>query len=390
MFPEEFVSRQLLTFTRPGDLVLDPFCGRGTTVLESLIQNRRAIGSDVNWVAACVAGAKASVPSAKACADRIQELVRKLPRAHIDVPTSEFFNLCFHSETLREVSFLRRELDWRNSTTDRFLAAVALGALHGESHRSPNYFSNRMPRTISTKPDYSVRWWRSRRLLPERRNVFDILKRLVAFRLSVAAPTGVAKVVLGDARVSDKAFKEFSGQVRLIVTSPPYLDTTDYAEDQWLRLWFLGGEPMPVRRLGKDDRYREPSDYWKFLEDVWRGCAPLLAENATIVVRIGGRKLSVADLTDGLLATLRAGLPHGVKLLSEPLTSDIKNGQLNSFRPGASARSQEHDFAFRLGKRRANSSKRAKVEEARPNRRKILTGAQGPAKQRRARDRSVR
>jgi len=36
------------------------------------------------------------------------------------------------------------------------------------------YLSNRMPRTISTKPDYSIRWWRERGLKPPRRETLRI------------------------------------------------------------------------------------------------------------------------------------------------------------------------------------------------------------------------
>jgi DNA modification methylase len=62
MFPADFVLDQLLAYSRPGDLVFDPFSGRGTTVLESLLNNRRVIALDINPVAACVSGAKADVP----------------------------------------------------------------------------------------------------------------------------------------------------------------------------------------------------------------------------------------------------------------------------------------------------------------------------------------
>lgn len=39
------------TYTQPGDIVLDPFCGGGTTVVESLILRRKAIGVDINPLA---------------------------------------------------------------------------------------------------------------------------------------------------------------------------------------------------------------------------------------------------------------------------------------------------------------------------------------------------
>jgi DNA modification methylase len=53
MFPEDFVARQLFAYTRRGDVVFDPFCGRGTTIFESLLNGRRAAGVDINPVAAC-------------------------------------------------------------------------------------------------------------------------------------------------------------------------------------------------------------------------------------------------------------------------------------------------------------------------------------------------
>ena len=45
------VQRYIETFTRPGDLVLDPFGGSGVTLIESLILGRRAIQIDINPLA---------------------------------------------------------------------------------------------------------------------------------------------------------------------------------------------------------------------------------------------------------------------------------------------------------------------------------------------------
>lgn len=105
---------------------------------------------------------------------RIDELVMALsavPQPSLSDEMVEFFAACFHADTYEELRYLRANLDWRNNRTHRFIAALCLGALHGESHRSPNYFSNRMPRTISTKRAYSVRWWENTNVAP-RRDVF--------------------------------------------------------------------------------------------------------------------------------------------------------------------------------------------------------------------------
>jgi len=348
MFPEAFVQKNLLAYSRPDDLVFDPFCGRGTTILESLLNKRSAIGSDINPVAACIAGAKANIPTKEEVFDRLEALRSRFPEAGVEVLDSEFFETCFSPSTLQQVLFLRRELNWRGDHVDRFIAALTLGVLHGESHRTELCLSNRMPRTISTKPDYSVRWWNERGLRPPDRDAFEVLRRIAEFRLKGAVPEKRGEVILGDSRQAGQVLSRFHGRVSLVVTSPPYLDTTDYAEDQWLRLWFLGGEERPRPRLHKDDRHTKVDDYWAFLAEIWKGCADLLAAQAHVVVRIGGTKLDKEQLFEGLLISLLNGTGKNVTALHNGETSQIKRRQTNSFRPGTSPDKLEHDFAFRV------------------------------------------
>lgn len=348
MFPEEFVAEQLLRHTTVGDLVFDPFCGRGTTIFESLLQGRRAAGSDINPVAACIAGAKADAPELQAIMARIDALEASFDGAAIDAPTP-FFEACFAPKTLSQILFLREELNWQCDKVDRFIGAMLLGALHGESHRSELYLSNRMPRTISTKPEYSIRWWHAKGLVAPERDSFEVLRRLAVFRYRMppAAISGVVK--LGDARDVGAHFADTCGQVKLVVTSPPYLNTTDYAEDQWLRLWFLGGQSRPVARQHKDDRITQTSVYWTFLREAWAGMQPLLCNNAVIVIRIGGASFEKGDLFEGVSASLRAGLcKFAVKPLSTGITSNIRPRETSAFRPTAAKDHVEHDFTFEV------------------------------------------
>ncbi len=349
MFPEAFVAKQVFAYTERGDIIFDPFCGRGTTVLESLLNNRPAYGVDINPVAACIAGAKVDAPTLPAVRARIEELSDQYGTHEFSKPSGEFFKLCFHERTLKEILHLREALDWRGSRVDRFIAAIVLSCLHGESHKSQNCLSNRMPRTISTKPEYSVKWWSERGLLPPDRDTFDILSRMVAFRLSHTKAPLRGTVKLRDARTAGRGFPKLCGQVRLIVTSPPYLDTTDYAEDQWLRLWFLGGSERPLLNKNKDDRHTSIDRYWKFLSEAWAGCATLLREGAVLVIRLGGTRLDKTALLEGLRETLRIGFAgRKIDPLHPGVTTEIRNRQTNVFRPGTQPGRVEHDFAFRI------------------------------------------
>ena len=63
MFPESFVEKHVERYTQPGERVFDPFSGRGTTVLQSLLMGRLAAAGDINPVAYTISGAKADIPA---------------------------------------------------------------------------------------------------------------------------------------------------------------------------------------------------------------------------------------------------------------------------------------------------------------------------------------
>jgi hypothetical protein len=348
MFPESFVRRNLIAWSKRDDVVLDPFSGRGTTVFESLLNGRKALGCDTNPVAVCLSRAKADPPKLIEILARISELETKSRRSRSSAMevTDEFFTLCFHERTLQQLLFLKKKLEWRESRVDCFIAALALGCLHGESHRTELCFSNRMPRTISTKPAYSVRWWQKNNCLPPDRNIFAILRTCAEYRYESPVPGIKGRVVEGDVRRAGALLRRYKEKVKLVITSPPYLDITDYHEDQWLRLWFLGGATKPISGQGKDDRHRIVENYWQFLRESWAGIAPLLQDKAQVVIRIGGTRLGGDELSAGLHESLNFS-GRKFKLL-EARQTDIKNGQRRIFQPKPEKASVEHDFRFKI------------------------------------------
>jgi hypothetical protein len=345
--PEQFVRKHVVAHTEPGDIVFDPFSGRGTTVLEALLLGRPAFGTDLNPVAVCLSNAKAAPPAEREVLARISQLEKESRAGPWFSSDDEFFKLCFHAHTLGQLMWLRDALRWRTDTVDCFIAAVALGCLHGESHKTFNCFSNRMPRTISTKKNYSVAWWLAGKHAPPKRDVFDILRDMVSFRLATERPKLRGRVEQIDARIAASAYTKLRNRVSLVVTSPPYLDVTNYAEDQWLRLWFLGGKPYPTRSSRGDDRHTSTSFYWKFLEQAWVGVAPLLKASAVVVVRIGGMRLGFEEARDQLKNSLTAAFDK-VRLMDAGYVSELRHRQTDSFRPGTTGRRVEFDFRFRV------------------------------------------
>lgn len=355
MFPESFVKRHLLAHTAAGDRVFDPFSGRGTTVLQSLLMGRQAAGTDINPVAYTVSAAKAETPR---LSNVLSELHR-LEAAYLSIDRPElseekhhlpaFFGRAFYRTTLHELLFLRKALNWRRGRLHRFIAALLLGILHGEMDRSRRYLSNQLPRTISPKPDYSLSYWRKRGLWPKKKNAFQRLQDEARSRLSLGSPANLGSVKLADARQASSQFPDLAGAVSCFVTSPPYFDVTDYGEDQWLRLWFLGGSPKPTYgAVSKDDRHGRKEPYWRFLSEAWAGIADLAGPEAVLVCRLGGKSMTEPELTQGITQSLRAVFPHA-RMLSEPKRTALRHPQTRTFRPGAAGCRFEVDYVFGLG-----------------------------------------
>lgn len=63
-FSPQFCRAAIKAFTAPGDLVVDPFAGGGTTLVESRVNSRLSIGTDISSLASFVSSVKTRVYSA--------------------------------------------------------------------------------------------------------------------------------------------------------------------------------------------------------------------------------------------------------------------------------------------------------------------------------------
>jgi DNA methylase len=179
MFPLEFPLRLLKKHRTQSPAVYDPFCGRGTTIYAARKLGLRSYGLDTSPIAAAIAQAKLASANLEDVISLAERLVGKPPSA---IPKSSFFIAAFSQKTLLQVCSLREGLLNQKLVTNEsaILRAAALGCLHGPlpvRNGAPSYFSNQMPRTFSSKPDYSVRYWKSRNMLPPDVSVIEVLRK---------------------------------------------------------------------------------------------------------------------------------------------------------------------------------------------------------------------
>lgn len=71
--------------------------------------------------------------------------------------------------------------------------------------------------------------------------MFAILRTCAEYRYHSSLPPLKGRVVEGDVRRAQSLLRSYRETVKLVITSPPYLDITDYREDQLLELWMPGG-----------------------------------------------------------------------------------------------------------------------------------------------------
>src|SRR5437867_9643348 len=84
MFPESFAAHWIATLTQPGDVILDPFCGRGTLPFQALLMGRLGVGVDVNPVAYCISRAKTCAPPLAAVRRRLTRLERDFDATEVE------------------------------------------------------------------------------------------------------------------------------------------------------------------------------------------------------------------------------------------------------------------------------------------------------------------
>jgi hypothetical protein len=218
MYPLPFPFGMLCD--KAGARVLDPFCGRGTTNFAARLHGLESFGIDSNPVAAAVASAKLVSASAREVAEVCRFAL--LAGGDANVPQGEFWELCYHTETLAQICSLRNFLLMRRNLTaaEVVMRAVALGILHGPLSKSlPTYLSNQMPRTYATKPGSAVRFWRKRRMRPKYVSVLGAVKRRAEYLLAGLPAQSGGEIRLSDSRTA-AAYEGF-GDVDLIITSPP-------------------------------------------------------------------------------------------------------------------------------------------------------------------------
>jgi site-specific DNA-methyltransferase (adenine-specific) len=303
-FPAALSHAFIARYSRPGDVVLDPFSGRGTVPLQASAEGRIGVGNDLNPFAHLLTAAKVDPPTVPEARTRATALrlawaataarwldlaagVQAAPSTGGPEPVPVEVALAFHERTFAQLLFLRDSLDL-DERVDRFLAAAIAGILHG---KSPSYLSTLMPNTFSMAPRYVRDFAKRTAFEPPDRDAFDGLDAKLSRLFRDPRPRTTGLGLLGDAR--DAATRAgqalrargLPSRVRLAVTSPPYMRTVKYGYYNWLRTWFLGFDAREIDAT-LDDAHRRLA-YLEFLQTVLVDLRSVMTDDGVVVLVIG-------------------------------------------------------------------------------------------------------
>jgi len=247
-FPPQLPRAFIRGLTVPGDLVLDPMMGSGTTIVEALLEGRRGIGLDIDPLALRLSQAKTIPMRTDALRDiglKVISQARDLLSDHsiegliqkFDSRTKEFIDYWFYPNTQRELAALVLSIQTVEvSLVRRFLeltfSSIIVTKSGGVSrardlaHSRPHLDKEKNPKNALEQ--FSLRL---------QKNIKSIAHLDTKGALAAPLPGDARSMPLRDEVID------------LIVTSPPYANAIDYMRAHKFPLVWLGESVVNLTEL---------------------------------------------------------------------------------------------------------------------------------------------
>lgn len=248
-FIPQVAGQAIELLTRPGDFVVDPYCGSGTTLLEAALHGRKAMGIDLNPLALLIAVVKIT-PIAPNVLDQLGKRAERV----VD---------CLESDGLFREPPLKRDQDdprladpwyikWFQPAVLRDLVALHNAIMDQVDPRTRNIgllaFSNILRRVSNAHQGYpNVMFDKRGGERPRPGRLFlKSLKQIISAVSSLPSDKhwNNIQVQHGDARRLELE----DDVAHAVITHPPYVGSIPYAEYGALSLKWLGYDPKVLDR----------------------------------------------------------------------------------------------------------------------------------------------
>ena len=296
----EVIRELIATFSKPGDLVLDPFLGGGTTAVEALALGRRFFGTDINSLGVFAARAK-TTPLSRSAWTRVSawaaqpDVLRGVQSSQVADPRARL-PLALRRAIASGLASHRALTE----SDERLIARCALLRIAQWALESRNEGSKG-----------AARPGQSRGEVPSNRDLCARLVAQVEYMEEASSSLVEAAKANGFNRADLRAGRRFmrrraqdlrglgpevtpgGSRARLVVTSPPY-PGVHVLYHRWQIMsrretpapyWIIGasdGLPTKEYTMGSRTPYGE-DQYFSQLTDAFRAVRPLLADDCLVV-----------------------------------------------------------------------------------------------------------
>ena len=278
-------------------VIADPMCGSGTTLVESVLAGRTAIGLDINPLSVRLSRAKCMLLDADPA--RLRKTARLVESRLADGRRGAARGLRYFGEIpIADQEYLRR---WFSDTALRDLDAIvgAIRPVRDAAAREMMFIAlSNVLRRVSWQKTDDLRIRKDIEATP-----VDAVATFVAeVRKSVRSVTaflyqngkmrtGDVDIVQGDARQLTRCWRRWRRKVDAVVTSPPYATALPYLDTDRLNLCYLGmltrgkHRETDLRMIGnREITDRRRREYWEYFE---RNAARLPASVSNLAKRVG-------------------------------------------------------------------------------------------------------
>lgn len=298
MFNPNLASFFIKKYSKEGDLVVDNFSGRGTSLLICRELNRNFFGTDLNPYAFVLSKSKSKNLNLNKIIRKVNEMqleyVEWIKKQKLDLTSENYLDISaiYSNRVLKQLIFFREVYgkNWKNlKDIEIFIISIMLGLMHGPVKKdgTSSYFSVSMPNTFSMSPNYVRNYVKKKNLSYPEDSIFPKIINRIKIKYENINSSSKVTIKYADALKINNLRKE---SVDLFFTSPPYLNIINYTNDNWIRLWLLGYDRNKLKEEIKLDDKHSYENYCKFIEKYLNTKYDLASQKGKMILVVGDIK----------------------------------------------------------------------------------------------------
>ncbi|MCY3832310.1 MAG: DNA methyltransferase [Chloroflexi bacterium] len=229
-YPAKFIpqlARRLIEeYSEEGNTVLDPFCGCGTTLVESVVSRRYSYGYDINPISILISLAKVRLLDPQSLSEAYEEIRIRSFETVPELPQNERIDYWFRESEKKELSRLLQaihaidDIDIRRFFVCGFSNILKNCSIwHQKSNKPTRDFKKKIPDVMRT-------FNRQIRMMSKGNLAFHELMNGRAFSANAECRDSRCLPLVNES-------------VDLVVTSPPYVTSYEYGDLHQLSMLWL-------------------------------------------------------------------------------------------------------------------------------------------------------